>query len=330
MSQYAIGLDLGGTNIKAALVERTTGLVYAERIATGADRGSAHVLGQIQAAAERILQAAGDKPVMGIGIGGPGTIDWDRTSLIFPPNIPGWEVVNLRDALRQRLGRDLHVVVENDANAAALGSAFYGAGLPYDSFLMVTLGTGVGGAIIYRNAIFRGSTGAAGEIGHMTIAYDGPPDEAGVPGAIEAYLGQHFLSAHARSKLLQYPNSLLHRTAGPNLQDLTPEMLSSAALQGDEGAEAVLAWAGHKLGCILGSCVNLLDIRTIIVGGGVSGAGRLILEPARQTIRQYIKPGMRSDVIILQETLGNKAGMLGAAYLVFEFLDEHGSTFEGM
>ena len=329
MRQYAIGLDLGGTNIKAALVERSRGVIAAERIDTGADRGPQHVLDRIVTVIQRIMDGAQEGHVAGVGIGAPGTINWARTSLIYPPNIPGWKIIDLQAALRSKLHRDILVVVENDANAAALGSAHYGAGRPYDSFLMVTLGTGVGGAIIYQNSIFRGTTGAAGEIGHMTIDYAGPEDGAGVAGAIEAYLGQRFLSRHARRQLRDFPASPLHHEAGPDMNGLTPAMLSAAAMDGDEGATSVLRWAGHKLGCVLGSCINLLDIRTIIVGGGVSAAGSLIIEPAREAIGHFIKPGMRDGVLILQETLGNEVGVLGAAYLVFELLDAPAATSDG-
>jgi len=328
MEHYAIGIDLGGTNIKAALVERNAGVVVVHRIATEAEQGADHVLDRIVEIAREMIDEAPQKQVAGIGIGGPGTVNWERTSLIYPPNIPGWTEVNLRQVLQKRLREDLQVIVENDANAAALGSAHYGAGRPYDAFIMITLGTGVGGAIIYQNAIFRGTTGAAGEIGHMTIDYDGPMDRAGVAGAIEAYLGQRFLSRHARYRLLNYPESSLHQAAGPNMVDLTPQMLSQAASEGDEGARTVLAWAGHKLGCVLGSAINLLDIRTVIVGGGISAAGDLILEPAREAVRHYVKPGLREGILILQETLGNEVGMLGAAYLVFEILDTHALTPE--
>lgn len=328
MLQYAVGLDLGGTNIKAALVERKSGIIASERIPTEAEHGVGHVLARIEIAVRRILRSASDKHVCGIGIGAPGTVNLQRTNLIHPPNIPGWTVVDVRSELQRRLGHTLHVVVENDANAAALGSAQYGAGRPYDSFVMVTLGTGVGGAIIWDNSIFRGSTGAAGEIGHMTIDSDGPEDEAGVKGAIEAYLGIQHLSRHARRQLKAFPNSCLYEIAGADLGRLTPEMLSEAASRGDEGALSTLEWAGQKLGAVLGACVNLLDIRTIIVGGGVSAAGTLILDPARRSILAYLKPGMRDGVAILRETLGNKAGMLGAAYLVFELLDRHASTSE--
>ena len=186
---------------------------------------------------------------------------------------------------------------------------------------MVTLGTGVGGAIIHDSRIFRGTTGAAGELGHMTIDFDGPKDGAGVAGAIEAYLGQKYLSRYAEEQLMHQSASLLFGKS-----QLSPADVAMAANQGDPGAMAVLDWAGHKLGCVLGSCLNLLDIRVFVVGGGVSAAGDLILEPARRAILNYVKPGMHAGVQILQETRGNEVGTLGAASLLFDYDDGNASS----
>jgi glucokinase len=183
---------------------------------------------------------------------------------------------------------------------------------------MVTLGTGVGGAIIYQNKIFRGATGAAGELGHMTINYEGAFERFGIGGAIEGYLGQEFLSYHGRMMLLPETDSLVHEMAGDDLEDLTPRLLYDAAEQGDEPAREVLAWAGHKLGVVLGSAVNLLDIRTIIVGGGVSAAGTYLLDPARRALDEYTIPPLRDGLQILREERGNEVGLLGAAQLAFD------------
>ncbi len=322
MSQFAIGVDLGGTAIKAALVERGRGLVKEITLATEADFGPDHVLDRIAALVVEIQSTVPDKKIAGVGFGAPGTINWERTTVFYPPNLPGWEVVNLREALWARMESPLPVLVENDANLAGLGSAHYGAGRPHDSFIMVTLGTGVGGAIIYNNHIFRGTTGGAGEIGHMSIDYEGPVDRYGIGGAVEAYLGQRFLSRHARYRLLTRTGSRVHQTAGEDLIHLTPRMLYDAAVEGDEDAQEVLAWAGHKLGCVLASAVNLLDIRKVVVGGGVSAAGNFILDPARKAIMQYAMPTLREGLEIIRETLGNEVGMLGAAHLVFQYLDE--------
>jgi glucokinase len=318
----AVGVDLGGTNIKAALVSRSGGLVRQETHETEAHLGPERVVDNIARLVQELTRGlSGD--IAGIGIGAPGAIDLARTTVSYPPNFPGWDRLHMGEALGPRLGPLAgQVIVENDANVAGLGSAHYGAGLDFDSFIMVTLGTGVGGAIIYRNRIFRGTTGAAGEIGHMTIDYEGPFARSGVAGAIEAYLGQRFLSRHARYRLMNRRESSIHRMADYDLHGITPLMLYEAAVQGDEGAREMLAWAGHKLGCVLGSAINLLDIRKIVVGGGLSAAGDYILDEARRTVRHFVTPALHEGIEIVRETRGNEVGMLGAAHLVFQSLDD--------
>jgi len=326
MNQHAVGVDLGGTYIKAALVEQGKGLLLDKTISTEGEGGPHHVIDRIASLVTELQDHAPDRSICGIGIGPPGAINWERTTVIYPPNLPGWEVVNLREELQERLGNHLPVFVENDANLAGLGSAHYGAGIPHDSFIMVTLGTGVGGAIIHNNKIFRGTTGAAGEIGHMSIDYEGPPDRYGISGAIEAYIGQRFLSHDARHRLLAYPECLVHQEAGEDLIDLTPLMLFKAAEAGDELAKEVLAWAGHKLGCVLSTAVNLLDIRKIVIGGGLSAAGKYIFPATKKALMKQVMPGLRDGVDIIQETLGNEVAMLGAAHLVFQLLEEDDLT----
>lgn len=318
MRRHAVGIDLGGTNIKAALVEQDSGIVHRASVPTPTTAGPDAVLEAVVSLV-MTMSRGGLVPVAGIGLGSPGTINWEQTSVSYPPNLPGWTVVNVAEELRVRLGTpSLPIFVENDANVAGLGSAHYGAGVPHDSFIMVTLGTGVGGAIIYKNRIFRGSTGGAGEIGHMSIDYEGPLARSGIAGAIEAYVGQTFLSEYARRRLLGEPDAQLHKRAGPQLLDLTPRMLYEAANDGDTLAREILAWAGHKLGCVLGSAVNLLDIRKIVVGGGVSGAGDYILESTRRTLPRYVVPGLREGLEVILEERGNDVGLAGAAHLVFQ------------
>lgn len=319
MSSYAVGIDLGGTNLKAALVHRETGIVEITQRRTEADQGPDHVVNRIATLAEHMMDGA-PSPVAGIGIGSPGAINWERTTVTEPPNLPDWGSLDLSSMLREQLG-DVSIIVENDANVAGLGSAFHGAGQSVDSFIMITLGTGVGGAIIYDNRIFRGSTGGAGEIGHMTIDYEGPYANSGVAGAIEAYLGQEFLSEHASDRLINHPESILHDLVDGDLDRLNPRILYEAANNGDDAAERILAWAGHKLGCVLGSVINLLDIRTVIVGGGVSAAGDFILQPARDVLPKFVTPGLRGDLTVRQEVLGNEVSLLGAARLAFEGRD---------
>lgn len=325
MGISAIGIDLGGTAVKIGLVDRFDGLVEQVQLDTEADEGPEHVINRL-AEGVRLMQSHAFAPVSGIGVGAPGSVDWERTTMRYPPNFPAWGVVNVAEGLRKRVDIDGPIIVENDANVAGLGSAFFGAGQPFDSFLMVTLGTGVGGAIIHNKKLFRGTTGAAGEFGHLSIDYAGPPNRSGTTGSIEAYLGQRFLSRYARYRLLRNPDTLLHQTAGEDMEDLTPKLLFEAAQAGDVAAQEILAWAGHKLGRGMGSLVNVLDIRKVVVGGGVSAAGDFILEPARKALLDGVMPGLRDGVELVQETLGNQVGMLGAASLAFAYLDEQDST----
>ncbi|MBX2818841.1 MAG: ROK family protein [Rhodothermaceae bacterium] len=323
MTNLAIGVDLGGTSIKAALINRDSGIVELRSSPTLAHEGPDKVIDRISMLINDLSAEAVGDSIGGIGIGAPGAVNWERDTVINPPNLDGWQRVNLQVELQDRLRTNLPVIVENDANVAGLGSAHYGAGAPHNSFIFVTLGTGVGGVIVYNNKVFRGATGGAGEIGHMTIDYEGPIDHAGVAGSIEAYIGQRFLSKHAKYRLHTKTNSLIHKMTNGDLNTITPKILYEAAEKGDEGAIEVLSWAGHKLGCVLGSAVNLLDIRKLIIGGGVSAAGSYILKPAYETLVRFVIPGLRDGLEIIRETLGNEAGILGAAHLVFEYLDEH-------
>jgi len=322
-ARTAIGVDLGGTNIKAALVSEDAGLIHEVRSETGADNGPAFVLDQIGVLVSK-LQAYSEgkgRTISGIGIGAPGAVNLDRKTVGYPPNFPDWDVIDVSLELRNRQNRPIPVIVENDANVAALGSAFHGAGASFDSFIMVTLGTGVGGAIIYRKKIFRGTTGAAGEIGRMTIDYEGPMDRTGIAGAVEAYIGQRYLSRYARYRLRNQTDSLIHDMTGPKLKGITPRMLFEAAKSGDREAADILSWAGHKLGCVIGSSIALMDIRKVVVGGGLSAAGDFILNSVRETVRRFVAPSVRDDIEIVQETRGNEVGMLGAARLIFHDIE---------
>jgi len=318
-STYAVGLDLGRTAIKAGLVEYGKGLIAETSIATPIDEGPDGILDALASLVISLTDTIPPERLRGIGVGAPGIISLDRTTISYPPNIHSWGVINVRTALTRRLGNDaLPVAVENDANVAALGSFHYGSGRSFSSFIMITLGSGVGGAIMVDGKIFRGTGGGAGEVGHMTVNYEGPVANSGVSGAVEAYLGKKYLTGHARQRLHNYPNSLLYKMLGESLEGLEPKHLSIAAYEGDCGARDVLAWAGHKLGCVLGSAINLLDIRKVVVGGGVAAAGDFMLVATRDTLWRYVTPGLRHGIEVVAETLGSEAGVLGAAHLAFD------------
>lgn len=313
----AIGIDLGGTNIKAALVHKEKGILTKTSIPTEAEKGRNHVLDLISSLS---LKLADGQEIIGIGMGSPGVISKDRTTVSAPPNLPGWDKVYVSDEIKKRSGLDCRV--ENDANLAALGSARFGAGKHFDDFIMVTLGTGVGGGIIHNNQLYRGATGGAAELGHVIIDYDGALCNSPAQGAIEGYLGQKFLSKRAWDLISQHKDNQLYTDFKNHTEKLDPLALFNAAENGNKLAVTILADAGEKLGIAIVNYIHVLDIRKIIVSGGVARAGSYILEPAHKAATQRLLDPFKTDFEILYETLGNEAAVLGAASLAFESITD--------
>lgn len=313
----AIGIDLGGTNIKTALVQKDKGFIKTSTITTNADLGRDYVFDRIAHAVEKLMENQTEKPV-GIGMGLPGMVSMDRKTVKYPPNLPGWEVENVSQELKSRTGFDC--VIENDANIAALGSARFGAGREFNSLIMITLGTGVGGGIIFNNKIYRGTTGLAAELGHVIIDYHGPLSNSNTKGGIEAYLGQRFLSRYAADHIRRQPDNPLFAEFSYNFDKLEPVDLYHAAKKGNELAVTILQKAGEKLGYAIVNYIHILDIRKIIVSGGVAKAGTFILGPAKETASRLLMPPYLEDFDIIYESLGNDAALLGAASLAFEEL----------
>ncbi len=314
-----IGIDLGGTNIKGALVHDKKGILEKFSILTEADNGCDYVLDRISLAVMRAAgYAEGEKPV-GVGIGSPGVISWDRTTVSSPPNFPGWNVVDLSKEIKRRTGFECRV--ENDANAAALGSSRFGTGKAFDSFVMITLGTGVGGGIIYKRQLFRGETGGAGELGHVIINYHGPESNSPARGGIEAYIGQRFLSRFAVDLLRRHPENPLYQKFKNDPEKMEPLDLYNAAEKGNEVAIQALESTGEKLGYAIVNYIHVLDIRKIVIGGGVANAGHWILEPARAAALSRLLEPFHNGFEIVTEPLGNDVGLLGAASLALEVIN---------
>lgn len=313
----AIGIDLGGTNIKAALVDKEKGFIKTSCIPTHADMGKEHVYDRIAMAVEDLLEDHDEKPI-GIGMGMPGMVSMDRKTVKNPPNLPGFKVENVADALKKRT--NYCCVIGNDANLAAFGSARFGVGKDFNDFIMITLGTGVGGGIIYNNKIYRGTTGMAAELGHVIIDYHGPLSNSNTRGGIEAYLGQRFLSRYAADTIRQHEDNPLYKTFHKNFEKLEPVDLYHAAKEGNELAIEILKKTGEKLGYAIVNYIHILDIRKIVVSGGVAKAGKFILDPAKKTAMRYLMPPFRENFDIIYESLGNDAALLGAASLAFEEL----------
>jgi glucokinase len=326
MSRWAIGIDLGGTAIKAAVVSEEKGILADRRIPTDTRSGPAGIVGQLGAIIAELYRVASEMfdsfEFAGVGLGVPGAVDAEKGVLSYPPNLPGWTIVPLREELQQWLREkenlSLPIILENDANAAAFGEAVYGAGREFRDFLLVTLGTGVGGGIILDRKLYRGPNGTAGEVGFMIIDFEGPTLHAGIRGTIESLIGKKGIVALACKMIEAAPSgSSVGLLCNHDYTKLSPRHLEHAAMDGDAVALAVWQRVGSILGVGLANVTSLMDIRKFVIGGGISAAGNLVFDPAIEQLRRSTLPSMHEGLELVPALLGNKAGIYGAAALCF-------------
>lgn len=308
----AIGIDLGGTNIKVAVVHNKKGILEQTSVPTHAELGREHLLDRIAATIDSLTHTEG---AIGIGFGLPGMVNLEQTTVFNPPNLPGWEKVNAAEEITKRT--QLPCKIENDANVSALGCLHFGKGKRLNSFVMLTLGTGVGGAIIYNNKLFKGTKGMAGELGHVIIDYHGPLSNSVTRGTVEAYVGQRFLSRFATDMISQNPDNDLFKRFQGNFDKLEPVDLTREADLGNELAIEILMKTGQRLGYAIINYTHILDIRKYVLSGGVSKAGSWITDPAREIVRKHMMAPYQEDFELMVEDLGNDSALLGAAGLAF-------------
>jgi len=312
--KYALGVDLGGTNIKIGIVTQKGKIVKKISIPTKVEQGTDKIISQILKGIEQIL-TKNKREIQGIGIGSPGTVISKKGIVENPPNFPGWGKVNLGKMIMKK--SKYRVFVENDANVAAIGEMIFGAGRKLKSFIMITLGTGVGGGIIFNRKLFRGEFGAAGEIGHITIDLNGPICNCGSYGCIEAYVGNNYLIERVKKQLKKRKDSKIMELVDNDITKLSPKIINEAANLGDRFASEVIIELGKYLGANLASVSNLLDISTFIIGGGVAGFGEPLFKVMQQTARERVLTPLRNRVNVLPAKLKNDAGIKGASALVF-------------
>ena len=312
--KYAVGVDLGGTNIKVGLVSQSGKIVRKTSVETKAEEGPDAVISQMKKGINQIL-AKNKKVITGIGIGAAGVVTVKKGIVENPPNIPGWGKVKLGEIIKKEFNINVHV--ENDANAAAIGEMIFGNGRKLHSFVMVTLGTGVGGGIIINRKLFRGEFGAAGEVGHTTIEYGGPKCNCGSFGCVEAFIGNSYLINIVKKSLPEHPDSLIWKIIKNDLELLSPITIQDAMEHGDSFAQSIVNDMGLHLGSALTSVSNLLDISTFIIGGGVAGFGEPLFDAISKTIKMRVLTPLRKRVKVLPAKLKNNAGIKGASALVF-------------
>ncbi len=313
---FVLGIDIGGTTIKLGVVDTSTGSVVAESSFPTPQSGARNVAMET---AQRVHDIRSAYPEIGrIGVGVPGAMNADRSLVRYPPNLFGWKEEPLQQYFKEALPDFQQIEVDNDAKVATLAEARLGAGKGASHFLLVTLGTGVGGGIYSTEGafagIYRGSSGGAGEFGHVSIDLNGPQCKCGSRGCIEAYLGQHYLSERTREKLIA--DNTIDSPLRAEENELTPKLIASAMNGGDAFARGVFEEAGMFLGVALANVAKLLDMHLFIIGGGVAEAGTVLFDAAAASLHANVFENLKPVVEIRPAVFGNRAGIIGAAMLV--------------
>ena len=315
MTELAIGVDIGGTKVAGGVVNAAGEVIARTRRDTPHRSTSPDVVEDtIVSVVEELLADHADR-VVAVGIGAAGFVAADRATVVFAPHL-SWRHEPLRDALSSRLA--LPIFVDNDANAAIWAEYRFGAGRGESHLVMVNLGTGIGGGLVLGGQVFRGRHGIAGEFGHMQVVPNGIRCECGNKGCWEQYASGNALVREARalweSGSPTVTDDLRSMVGRP--EDLTGPLITEAARRGDRLARELLCEIGTWLGIGIADLAAALDPGTFVIGGGVSAAGDLLLEPARAAFRaQLTGRGYRPEARIVAAQLGNEAGVVGAADL---------------
>jgi len=335
MKNIAIGVDLGGTNLRIAAVDSDGTLVEKVTLGTKVSLGREHVVTDMCDAIEHLLEKyRNSATLMGIGIGVPGIIDMKTGMVRESPNLPDWTDYPVRGEIEQRL--KTVVILENDANVAALGEKWLGAAKEYDDMAMLTLGTGVGGGIVLGGSIWHGMTGMAGEMGHTTVEPEGHPCGCGNRGCLEQYASATAIVRMAKETIASDPSSALARAAHSDAE-FSAKSIYNLAIQGDEDARRIFRRVGRCLGIVLSSLVNTLNLPIYVIGGGVSSAWEAfsptIFEELRDRSMVYaataspdplasnhgasahIDPVRGDRTVVTRALLGSDAGLYGASRL---------------
>ena len=315
--RYIVGVDLGGTSINVGVVPFEGGTVLGMRsLPTKPERGPKFVVDrmiEMIGAAVKDARHEGDVPddgVLGIGIGSPGPLDRETGTVLDTPNL-GWRNFPLRDLIAN--GSGFEAVLDNDANCAALGEYWQGAGRDVRHLIAVTLGTGIGGGIVLDGEVLHGASDMAGEIGHMTIDSTGRKCNCGNYGCLEAYASGPAIAARAVEGLGGNNGSILPSLVDGDLEQITAETVYEAIVAGDPYAKDVMRETAQFLGTGLGSLINLFNPGMIVIAGGVTLAGDHLMRPLRAEVKKRaFREGFESCRIVVSE-LGGMAGVVGAA-----------------
>jgi len=317
--QSVLSVDLGGTKTIVAVVLPTGKIISRRYYLTLADEGTRAVLNRLSSAINQSIAQARLKntELIGIGIAAAGILDTRKGIVATSPNLPGWHNVQLRDVIAARSGLATYLI--NDASAAALGEHRFGAGRGFDNLLYLTVSTGIGGGIIINGELYSGADGCAGELGHITIEADGPQCHCGNFGCLEAMASGWAISTEAVTRINQGESSSIIELVDSRLENITAETVAAAARGGDQLACDIVTKAANYLGIGLANLVNIFNPELIVIGGGLSKMGNMLLRPARKVIEERAFRLPAQSVRIVRAQLGSNAGIIGAAAYVYDY-----------
>ncbi len=317
MSDFCVaGVDLGGTKIYTVLASSRGEVLAEQKIPTEAEKGLQHVIGRILESVEQVKrEAPPSSRLRALALGAPGPLDSSRGIIHFAPNL-NWNNVPIREVLEEKTG--VRVLLDNDANLAALGEHLYGAGRGAENMVFITVSTGVGGGLILGGRLYRGAADGAGEIGHMTVLPYGPRCSCGNRGCLEA-LASGTAIARAAGKLVAGGGGKeILAAAGGDPGKISAAAVAAAAARGDPGAVSIIAGAARYLGIGVANLVNLLNPSLVVLGGGVMAAGELIWEGVRREVQARSLAAARLQLRLAPAELGGRAGALGAVALALQ------------
>ncbi len=315
MTLKRIGIDVGGTNVKIALVNDEGKILYSNSVPTRAEMGYEYTVNNIKQAIYDLLKETKleSKDIQGIGFGFPGQVDYKAGIVRNAPNIPGWVEIPIAKIFED----EFHIPtrVDNDVRCAALGELNYGAGKGCENLICITVGTGIGSGLVVNGKLVRGASNAAGEIGHIKLQMNGGPIcGCGDTGCLEAFASGPAIVALAEDYIKGGKSTKYRELA--NGAPITPYIVCEAAKAGDPVAQRIFTIIGEYIGIGMASVVNLLNPEKIIIGGGVADAGEYLLNPLSETLKKRAMKIAGETVKIVHAELGNTAGVIGASLLI--------------
>lgn len=316
---HVIAVDLGGTNIRVAVISESGKMEHRTRTQTRASEGPDAVIGRIGGLVNEVVREARLGREVPVGVASPGPLN-PRTGVVhYTPNLPGWRDVPLVQKLSAIIERP--VTLANDGNCGALGEAMFGSAKGVKNLVYLALGTGIGGGIISEGILIDGKNGLGAEVGHTVVALDGPRCSCGSVGCLESFTAGWAIQAEAEHIATTADGDMMRKIAGEG--PIHAGIVAEAARQGDPAAQNLLDRAGRALGAAMGSFTNMFDPEMIVIGGGVATLGELLMGPAKRAMPSYSFVDMRREVTIAYSSLGSHTGIYGAAALAFSVFGDY-------